>query len=172
MFDYDAIMQRLQAIPNFKIDQISHTGDVIPYKIEDMNVLLNELVIRTDSVDVQQELLPAQIGHWGRISALAERVRQIRAREYRVWRDRKLLELLTPPGPGEVKEGWGVTAKQEPKPPTQTVVDAMIRNHPEYVEKQKAEEEAAEAEAIAKSIQEAFRQKAQLIKNRPINPLY
>lgn len=161
----DQLVQRLQNLPSFHIYAIDNSGKLQRWYDVPVGDCVAELSVRRDTVPTQVETIAAQVGHWGRLSALAKRAWQIREREYRVWRDRTLLAILTPPDDGEEKQGWSRTAKGEPKAPSLTMADQIMRQSPEYGEFQQSLEEAEEAYNAANAMLDAFRAKANVLRH-------
>lgn len=148
----DQIVSRLQNLAPFNVHQVTPTGATEPW-FEVTGGIVKDLVLSDDNLAEQVESISAQIMHWGRLAAQCKRVWEIAERQYRIWRDRTVLELLEPT---TKPDGW--------KKPTQAQVDSTIRTQPEYVVHYEAQERAEEAYNAALAVLDGFRAKKDMIK--------
>lgn len=143
----DQYIQRLQNIEPFDIYAVKADGTVAPWYTVTGDIV-RDVVIREDSLAAQVEAVSAQVLHWGRHAALAKRVWEIEEREYRVWKAQRYLEAV----------------KGAEKKPTEAVIEATYRTHPEYSIKAARVERAEEAFNAATAVLEAFKAKRDMMK--------
>lgn len=156
----DQYVNRLQNLPSFNIFKIARDGVVEPWYEVPALAVARELVIQEENLAFQVSAVPAQIMQWGRLEAQARRVWAVEERNFRIWRDKLILDLVTPPPP---KKGAKADAN-EWKKPTEKVLEAACREHPEYAEWQNRVERAEEAYNAAHAILEGFRAKRDMLK--------
>lgn len=144
----DAIIQRLQAIEPFVIQQIDPSGNPQPWLQVTGPSIVAALVINPHTLRDQIDAIAAEVAHWGRLAAQCKRVWEIHERRYRHWRSTVELKMLS----------------EAEKKPTQAVIEATYRTMPEYDVFQTATEAAEEAYNSAMAIYGAFRDKALLLR--------
>lgn len=126
-------------------------GDIKPHVIVSSEILA-ELAVSEYKLEEQNAMNPAQVGHWGRMLAAAERSWEIAERNYRVWRSRFVMNVQSPEGK---PDGW--------KKPSDKLAEAMYRADPQYDVHQKAVEAAKESYNACKGILDAWKEKARAI---------
>lgn len=152
----DSIVQRLQNMPSFNIHALDpSTGRPVPW-FEVTSGVLQDLVIHQANVTDQAAGVSLQIAYWGRLAGLAARVSEVEERLYRIWRDRKCLELSTP-DPDD--KDW--------KKPSEAKLEQMYRTHPEYSVVYAQVERAKEAQAATEAILLGFRAKKDMLNANP-----
>ncbi len=147
----DQYVARLQAMPSFNIYQVMPDGSVAPWYEVTGPMCVPDLVIRQANLEDQVAAISAQITHWGRMTAQAQRVWEIEDRFYRVWRDRKCIELMTPDG----DKDW--------KKPTGEQLERLYRTDAEYAIVYARVERAHEAMESAKAVLDGFRAKKDMM---------
>jgi hypothetical protein len=145
----DAVIFRLSSHPPFNIYYVGDDGMPRPW-FEVKPGILWELAIQQIGLATQVEAIGAQIMFWGRMVAQAKRVWDVEQRLYRVWRDKRYLDLL-----GEKEKG---------KKLTQANLDRLIRSEAVYTEFYRRIERAEEAYNAAGAVLEGFRAKKDLMK--------
>lgn len=148
----DRIIARLQNLPPFNVYQVKPDGTVSPW-YEVTGAIVLDLAIREEILHQQVSAIGAQIGHWGRLAAVAKRVWEVEERGYRQWRDRVILEVITPPA-GDEK--W--------KKPTEAVIEATYRSRPDYAVWQEKIERAEESYNAAAAILDGFKAQREMLK--------
>jgi len=148
-YELDAVLARLQNLPIIDLSYIDEQGQVQFWYSLSAKDLLADLVVNEQSLVQQVQIISAQIFHWVRMESLAKRVWDVRAREYRIWRDSLHLALIDP----DANRGTGW------KKPTQAAVDATIRSDPDYGVHYSRMEEAEETYSAIGAIVEGFRAK-------------
>lgn len=156
----DQYVQRLQNLPSFDVLQVDPTGVVKPWYTVQGATIVQDLIIREADLALQVQTVAAQVGHWGRIVAVAKRVHAMREREYRVWKASCFLDAMTPPLKASVAKG----EKLEWKKPTVAEMEAMYRTRPEYSTLNQEVERAEEAYNAASVVLDAFRVKRDALK--------
>lgn len=153
----DAYVARFQNLPPFNIHAIVERGMATEpwYEVKASDVL-KELVLDHLNVATQVSVVTAQIQKWGRLESLARRVWQVAERRYRAWRSRFYLESLE--------------KKEDGKKPTQAVIEARYRSHPEYQELQAEIERAEEAYNSAHALLDAFKAQKAMLQNYAYRP--
>ena len=145
--DLDAVVARLQRLPEFTLDAIDGEGNVNPWYAVKGSIVVD--VVIKETVLAQEVLsVSGQITHWGRLAAQAKRVWEIREREYRTWRDGFILRLL----------------EEADKKPTQAVIEATYRTDPAYAVWYGATEKAEEAYNSCVAILDGFKAKRDMLK--------
>jgi hypothetical protein len=149
----DQYVARLQMLPPFNIYQVMPDGTVQPWFEVTGATTVPELVIRTSDLETQVQVISAQVTHWGRLVAQAQRVWEIEDRNYRIWRDRKCLEIATP---DPKDKDW--------KKPTEARIEQLYRTDADYPVVYAKVERAAEAFRSAESVLDGFRAKRDMMK--------
>ena len=143
----------MQVLAPFWISTISPKGDVVNYHLVDPKIVLNELVIQEGYLRDQVQLISAQIMFWGGLAARAKRVWEKVERDYRIWRDKTKLDLLSPAGkPAD----W--------KKPAVNSIDFEVRALPEYAIRYEMQENAEEVYNATTAILEGFKAKKDVMK--------
>lgn len=149
---FDEVVQRLQQMSGCHIYAINPETAAIEswWQMEGAHVV-PDLIIRDDRLDEDIDKLAGQIMHWGRLLALAERVYDIRKREYVQWKAKRYLDAVTPPeAPEASPEASEVKLPPKPKGLPKTATDARKAEHAERTAAYEAAVKAA-AEAKAKA---------------------
>ena len=152
----DAIISRLQNMHAWNVYEVltdENKAEVKPW-YEVTGGIVNDLVIKDANLQEQVQALPGQIMQWGRLAAQCKRVWEIVERQYRIWRDTKMLGLLSPPDPKP--KDW--------KKPTEKLAEATMRSDPQYKVWYKHQERAEEAYNAAMAVLDGFRAKKELMK--------
>lgn len=152
----DAITNKLANIQPFNIYAIDESADEAKPWYQVTGAIAKELVISEALLEEQVQSIPAQIQHWGRLEAQARRVWSMVDRKYRIWRDTKKIELLTPPIDSKAAKEW--------KKPTEAALEAGYRADRQYPVWQKAIERAEEAFNAAHAVLEGWRCKQEMLK--------
>lgn len=150
--EFTALVQRLQGVAPFIVEQIDLSGTPKPWATMDPKQFVPELLINPHTLRHQVDSVAAQIAAWGRIVAQCKRVWEVHERRYRHWRSEVELKCLKEGVPGLEKSA---TAK---------AVEAYYRTLPEYAEFQTKIEAAEEAHGAAQAILDAFREKGQQLR--------
>jgi hypothetical protein len=150
----DQYVARLSNLNPFNIFAVHADGTVHPW-YEVSGAIVKDLVIDEVALGQQVQTISAQIAHWGRLAAQAKRVWEIEEREYRRWRDQIILEMVEPPADPQSRKDW--------KKPTELVIEATYRTHPEYVAWNQRIERAEEAHNAAIAVQEGFKAKRDML---------
>jgi len=138
----DQHIQRLQNIQPFNIYSVSPEGAVAEwYPIT--GEVVRDLILYHFDVETQLSVVSAQIMHWGRLTSQAQRVCEIEERKFRQWKAKQYLAGI---------EG-------QDKKPSDKVLEAQYRTHPEYDVLSRAVERAAEAASSAQYVVDAFKAK-------------
>lgn len=153
MPEHDAILQRLQCLNDFDIFQVNTDGSIQPWIRVSVRAVIEELVIQEYNLQSQVQLISAQIMHWGRMAAQCKRVWESVERSYRIWRDKLLLNLLTPE---DKPDGW--------KKPSEAMAKTTIRTYPDYAQWYNSQEWAEENYNSATAILDGFRSKRDMMK--------
>lgn len=104
----------------------------------------------------QVSRVSGEITHWGIVEARARKAWQRGELDYRVWREVLTAKLLTPPvDPAERKE-W--------KKPTEAVIEANYRSHPEYLTHQRRLHDLEESFNAVHAVLEGFRAKRDMMR--------
>lgn len=151
----DHLIQRLQNTAPTNIYAVQEDGSVGPW-MDVTGALLVELVVSEDRLPQQVEAVAAQVAYWGRLAAQAHRVWQIEERDYRRWRSRVVLELLTPPEDEADAKKW--------KKPTDKACEAGYRARPEYADWCVRLERAEEASRVAEAYREGYKAQKDVLK--------
>lgn len=146
MATHDQWVLAVQNLPQITLEQISEQGTVTPWQPLDLASVVQAVVINESNLIQQVEQISAQIMYWGRLEALAKRVWEVREREYRVWRDKTILQIID----GSKVAQW--------------VADAKVREHADYAKHYEQTEKAEEAYNAIRTIVEAFRTKALMLR--------
>lgn len=152
----DAIVARVQNLAPFNIWEIRDDGTIGPW-YEVGPEVATDLVIRDELIGEAVRTITLRIMEWGRLVARARRVWEITERAYRMWRDARVLELITPP-PDEPQ--W--------KKPTQAEIDARVRTDPQYAVRYQAMERAEEAHNAALAVLDGYRAKKEMLRGAVI----
>ncbi len=152
MNNHDAIVQRLQAIHPFSIQQIDPAGNPQPWALITGPGIIPDLVVNPHTLRDQIDSVAALIAHWGRLVAQTRRIWQAHERHYRHWRSQVELKCLR-----EGIEGLD-------KKPSQAAIESFYRTLPEYTVFQVAIEDAEEAHNATTAIFEAFKEKAAVLR--------
>jgi hypothetical protein len=152
----DAIVNRLANIQPWNIYSIDEAKDEVNPWFQVSGAVAKDLVIAEAGIEEQVQSLPAQIQHWGRLESQARRVWSMIDRKYRVWRDTKKIELLTPPVDPEWRKDW--------KKPTVDAMEAESRVDPAYSVWQRQIERAEEAYNATHAVLEGYRAKMEMMK--------
>jgi hypothetical protein len=162
----DQWVARLQNLDGFNIGAIIKEGQATePWMQVNSAEIVKELVIDELNLRQQVESVTAQIQMWGRLCAKAKRVWELQERLYRKWRSEFYLECIKPPKGKKVGPGWTVTAKGDPKAPTEKIIEALYRSHDQYQVHQANVEAAEEAFNSANAILEAFRAQKDMLRS-------
>lgn len=154
----DQYVSRFQNLPPFNVHAIIKSGmDTEPWYEVKASDVLRELVLDHLNVATQVSVVTAQIQKWGRLESLARRVWQVAERKYRAWRSRFYLESLEKVDKGDKK-------------PTQAVIEARYRSHPEYQKLQAEIERAEEAYNSAHALLDAFKAQKAMLQNYAYRP--
>lgn len=128
----DKMTQKFQNMASVHLYSIDVEGRVHQWwTIDPKECLMPELVLVEANLSEQVQTISANITYWQRYVAQAKRVWEVREREYRVWRDGKMLELAVPE-PGSTKV------------PAKDLREAKMRQDPEYLAYYNRTEEAEE----------------------------
>jgi len=152
----DAIATKLANIQPFNIYAIDEARDEAKPWYQVTGAIAKELIINEAMIEEQVQSIAAQIQHWGRLEAQARRVWSMTDRKYRIWRDKKKVELLTPPADPKAAKEW--------KRPTEAALEAGYRADPGYPIQQAAIERAEEAFNATHAVLEGWRAKQELMK--------
>lgn len=150
----DQYIARLSNLNPFNVHAIKPDGEVVPW-YEVTGAIVKDLVIDEVQLGIQVETISAQITHWGRLAAQAKRVWEIEEREYRRWRDYQILKQVEPPTDPQARKEW--------KRPTETILEATYRTHPDYPKHQQRIERAEEAFNASIAVQDGFRAKRDML---------
>ena len=143
----DQIIQRLQNMSPFNIWAIKPDGTLEPWYSVTGPGIIPELVIRDQDIETQLKVVSAQVSHWGRMAAQAQRILEIEERHYRVWRSAFYLKIRKE----KDEKGKALYTEKE--------FEALYRTDPEYGEFQARIERAREALNSATAICDVFKAK-------------
>ena len=146
MVELDALVQRIQALPGWEINQVAGEK-LMKFKDADPRDIAAEMIIVESDLGSQVDMLPAQVLEWGRLVAMANRALQSTQRKYRQWRDGVALSML------EAAKDAGE------KKPTEAHIDRSIRDRVEYAGHYAKQEAAEDALRCCEAVLEAFKTK-------------
>lgn len=149
--EFIALVQRLQSVAPFHIEQIDASGTPQPWITVSATTIVPELLINPHTLRMQVDALAAQVATWGRLVAQCKRVWEVHERRYRHWRSGVELKCLKEGVPGIDKT-------------TQASIEAYYRQLPEYGAFQTQIERAEEAYNAASAILDAFKEKGQQLR--------
>lgn len=150
----DQYIARFQNLPEFGIYAITANGSPVPWYNVTGETLVKDLAIREENLALAVQSVSVQIGHWGRLSALTKRIWEAEERALRVWKAKRYLEAVDPVGK---PENW--------KKPTEAIMEAQYRIHPEYEAMEQRVERAEEAHNAATAALQAFIAKKDMLKS-------
>jgi hypothetical protein len=150
--EFDHLVQRLQTIQPFILEQIDASGAPQPWQQVTGPLLMQSLVINGSTLRHAVDSVAAEIAHWGRLVAQTKRVWEVHERRYRHWRSGIELECLRTGVPGIEKSA------------TQKAIECYYRVLPEYALYQEKIEAAEEAHNACSAIFDAFKAKEQQLR--------
>ena len=122
-----------------------------------MHEVIKDLVINEATLSQDVMGVAAQMMYWGRQATRAERVSEVRERDYRIWRARICLGGLDAPADDPK---W--------KKPTKDQLEWLYRTHPDYTQYRVNAEQAVEAANTCEAIHQAFKSK-QFVLDKALN---
>jgi hypothetical protein len=143
-------VQRLQNLESFDVWSVDKEGAPVFWYSQDPGEIVRELVIPDHQLAIAAQTVAAQVFHWGRLFAQQKRIHEIREREYRVWKAKQYVAAI---------EGAD-------KKPSDTVIEAKYRTHPEYGKYAAEVERAAEVMNTLEHVYFAFQAKANMLRSR------
>jgi hypothetical protein len=145
---FDSIVQRLQYLGSFNLHQVTIEGNTVPWWEINSNMLIEDLVLSDLDLDGQIQTLTLRVAFWGRMAAQAERVWQVKEREYRIW-----------------KAKWYIFYRSQKEVKyTEKEIDSLIRTNDDYSKLYNEVERAEEAYNILIAVVEAWRVKKDIVK--------
>lgn len=140
----DSLIQRLQNIEPFNVHTIDQDGNVLPWYDVTGPEIVGDVVVRHYDLETQVRAVSGHIMQWGRLTAQAQRVVEIEERRFTQWKAKQYLAGIE---------------KAEGKKPSDKVLEAEYRTHPEYEVMRQRVERAAEAANSCDAILLAFKAK-------------
>jgi len=139
---FDDVVDRILRFDSFQVGE----------RIYSAELLIPMLTIRTADLLAEASACAALVLYWGVEAARARRQHAAQDAAYRAWRDRAWLEAKT--------------AEDGARAPSDATCERIYRTKPEYGEWQRRIAMTQESADCAEAVHEAFRVKAQLIRDQ------
>lgn len=143
---YEDLIHRVMSFESFRVADRVYSADL----------LIPQLVIDNKDLLTEGAMTAAFVLHWGREAARARRYHARAEAAYRSWRDGIWIALKSTP----------LGAEDKPKFPSDAMTDKLVRQDPQYGHWRGRLDDSQESAEVAEAVLEAFRVKAELIKNQ------
>ncbi len=147
------LVQKFQNMPPIQIDAIMEGGDIHGWFTVNPSDIIPSLVISQDTM-AEAAGTAAEILYWGRLVAHCQRVWEIRQRNLRTWKAERYLSEVD------------LAESKKEKKPSDKLIEAKYRVHPEYNNINHLTEKAGESFSGVQCILDAFKAKRDLLRFR------